>query len=113
MRVHMTKMTKTQAEKLGDQSALTDDVSIPEVKIVDPARTMGTNNATLPPYAVPGRPDVHSTVHQVASECEPEQRILVAACGPSGLSDDVRDAVRNCISIDGPGLDLHLEAFGW
>jgi len=60
-----------------------------------------------------GRPDVHSTVRQAVSEYEPERRVLVAACGPSGLSDDVRNAVRNCTSIDGPGLDLHLEAFGW
>jgi len=115
MRVHITKMSATQAKKLDDKSAL-DDVSqfaIPGVGAVTPTSTTGIEDATLPPYVMPGRPDVHSIIRRVASECGTDQRILIAACGPSGLSNDVRDAVRNCISIDGPSLGVHLEAFGW
>jgi hypothetical protein len=112
MRVHMTKVPKSQAEKLGDQCDL-GRVPIPGVEAVKPAPTVEVVNAALPPYTVPGRPDMHSTIRQVASECGTNQCILVAACGPSGLSDDVRDAVRDCISSDGPDIDLRLEAFGW
>ena len=113
--VHMTTMCESQAEKPASQSTLDDVPQIPSPKIeaVNPASTMDADDATLPPYAVPGRPDVHSTVRRVASECERTQRILIAACGPTGLSDGVRDAVRDCTGIDGPSLDLHLEAFGW
>ena len=114
IRVHMTKMSETQAEKLASQSTLDSVPQIPpSPKNVKPASTTDADDATLPPYAVPGRPDVQSTVRQIMSECESNQRVLVAACGPTGLSDNVRDAVRYCTSIDGPSLDLHLEAFGW
>jgi hypothetical protein len=115
IRVHMTKMSGSQAEKLASQSTLDDVPQLPSPKIETgkPTSVTDADEVTLPPYAVPGRPDVHSTVRRVASECEANQRVLVAACGPTGLSDGVRDAVRDCTSIDGPSLDLHLEAFGW
>jgi predicted ferric reductase len=115
IRVHMTKMSESQAEKLGTQAAVDDAPQLPSSKIeaVKPTSITDADDATLPPYAVPGRPDVQSTVRRIASECDTNRRVLVAACGPSGLSDNVRDAVRDCTSIDGPSLDLHLEAFGW
>lgn len=115
IRVHMTKMSDCHAEKLASQASLDDMLKIPisKTEAVKPTPTSKSEDATLPPYAVPGRPDVHAIVCRVASECETTQRILVAACGPSGLSNNVSDAVRDCISIDGPSLDLHLEAFGW
>lgn len=108
-------MSESQVEKLASQPTLDDVPQRPSPKneAVNPTSRTDADDATLPPYAVPGRPDVHSTVHRVASECGTNQRILVAACGPTGLSDDVRDAVRDCISVDEPSLDLHLEAFGW
>jgi hypothetical protein len=115
IRVQMTKMSESQAEKLASQPTLDimPQLRSPKNDAVKPVSTTDAADATLPPYAVPGRPDVHSTVRRVASECQSNQRVLVAACGPSGLSNDVRDAVRDCTSIDGPSLDLHLEAFGW
>jgi hypothetical protein len=115
IRVHMTKMTDSQAEKLATQAAVDDAPQLPSPKIegVEPTSITDADDATLPPYAVPGRPDLQSTVRRIASECETNQCVLVAACGPTGLSDNVRDAVRDCTSIDGPSLDLHLEAFGW
>lgn len=111
----MTKMSESQAEKLAAKAAVEDAPRLPsrEIEAVKPTSIMDADDATLPPYAVPGRPDVQSIVRRITSECETSQRVLVAACGPTGLSDNVRDAVRDCTSIDGPGLDLHLEAFGW
>lgn len=67
----------------------------------------------LPSYAVPGRPNVLATVRRIAEECMAEERVLVAACGPTGLSDGVKDAVKECTRTGGPSLKLHLEAFGW
>ena len=115
VRVHMTKMSVTQGEKLASQPPIDIVPQLPSPKneTVKSVSITDVADATLPPYAVPGRPDVHSTVRRAASECQSNQRVLVAACGPSGLSNDVRNAVRDCTSIGGPSLDLHLEAFGW
>ena len=87
--------------------------AIPTVTIDMVPITSDSEATTLPSYALPGRPDIRSTVQSIAAECAPSDRILVAACGPTGLSNDVRDAVRDCTRSDGPSLKLHLEAFGW
>jgi hypothetical protein len=117
MQVHITKKPKTPTEKPASLSSL-DEIS--ETLVLDSqgvkieAMTDVTSlDAPLPVYTVPGRPDVHSMIHRIASECEASKRILVAACGPAGLSDNVRDAVKSRTTVDGPSLDLHLEAFGW
>jgi hypothetical protein len=117
MQVHITKTSKEPTENLASLSSLDETsetlvLDTPDVKI-EAMTDVTSLDAPLPPYTVPGRPDVHSTVHRIVSECEASQRILVAACGPAGLSDTVRDAVKSCTIVDGPGLDLHLEAFGW
>lgn len=87
--------------------------AIPTVTIDKIPITTDSETTPLPPYTIPGRPHVLSIVQSVAAECSPEDRVLVAACGPTGLSNDVRDAVRDCTRSDGPSLTLHLEAFGW
>lgn len=87
--------------------------AIPTVTIDKVPITSDCETPLLPSYAVPGRPDVRSMVQSTAAECTPSDRILVAACGPTGLSNDVRDAVRECTKSDGPSLTLYLEAFGW
>lgn len=116
MHVHITKLLEALPEKPVTLSSLDDisEVPIPgdnkDVKISAIARV---GNRPLPSYAVPGRPDILSTIHGIANECDASQRIIVAACGPAGLSNDVRDAVKSCTKVDGPSLDLHLEAFGW
>lgn len=84
-----------------------------EKTVTAAATEIEIETATAPSYAVPGRPDVRSTVGRVVSECAPADRVLVAACGPAGLADDVRAAVQECTRVGAPHLKLHLEAFGW
>jgi hypothetical protein len=55
IRVHMTKMSKSQAEKLTSQSTL-DDVPqspSPNIEAVKATPTTDTDDGTLPPYALP------------------------------------------------------------
>lgn len=128
LHVHVTKVPEVQAEKLSIISDKSEVVSLRKEKpdivsetfeVLDldaetvklPTKVM-IDQSSLPPYAVPGRPDIHAAVRRAVSECEATQMILVAACGPTGLSNSVRDAVKDCTTVDGPGLDLHLEAFG-
>lgn len=128
LHVHVTRISEVQAEKPAIISEKFEVVDLHKEKpaivsetfeVVDldaePVKLptkVTIDQSSLPPYLVPGRPDIHAAVHRAARECEASQRILVAACGPTGLSNSVRDAVKDCTTINGPGLDLHLEAFG-
>ncbi|KAK3935907.1 putative ferric reductase transmembrane component [Diplogelasinospora grovesii] len=60
-----------------------------------------------------GRPDVKSLIRRAVKETPPNQRILVAACGPESLMTVVRDTTAKLIRGDGPGVELHCESFGW
>ena len=51
-------------------------------------------------------------ISRVADDSTIENRVLVAACGPGGLVDGVRDAVKENTKKNGPGIELHVEAFG-
>lgn len=60
-----------------------------------------------------GRPDIYATLARTSDECSTNDRILVGVCGPTGLTDGVKDAVTRCERAGGPGFVLHAEAFGW
>ncbi|KAM0722190.1 hypothetical protein Q7P37_001631 [Cladosporium fusiforme] len=127
LRVHMTKAkpgleplspvetppaTEKQAPIL---SSITEELDLKSQseKAVTTTAAAEIEIAIAPSYTVPGRPDVLSTVGRVVDECSPEDGVLVAACGPTGLADDVRAAVQECTRVGGPSVKLHLEAFGW
>ena len=114
--VHITKTPELQvAEKAAENPAIfsqTFEIVDLRTQSLKLAAKVSINRTSLPRYAVKGRPDVPATIRRVAGECETSQRVLVAACGPTGLADSVREAVKDCTSVDGPGLDLHSEAFG-
>ena len=69
-------------------------------------------HANLPSYIEPGRPDFHAVISKVVEESTVDNRVLVAACGPGGLVDGVRDAVKRNTKKSGPSVELHVEAFG-
>jgi hypothetical protein len=69
-------------------------------------------DALLPSYTEHGRPDFHAVIGKVVDESTVDHRVLVAACGPGGLVDGVRDAVKRNTKKSGPGVELHVEAFG-
>ncbi|KAL2264934.1 hypothetical protein VTJ83DRAFT_7444 [Remersonia thermophila] len=60
-----------------------------------------------------GRPDVAALIRDAVSSTPATQRVLVAACGPDPLMNLVRNTTAQLISGDGPGVELHLEQFGW
>ena len=69
-------------------------------------------HANLPSYIEPGRPDFHAVINKVVEESTVDNRVLVASCGPRGLVDGVRDAVKRNTKKSGPSVELHVEAFG-
>lgn len=60
-----------------------------------------------------GRPDVDSLIKEVVSKADDWDRVVIAACGPSGLMRAVRGTAANAIQVKGPSVELHCEAFGW
>jgi hypothetical protein len=66
----------------------------------------------LPAYTKRGRPDFHAVISKVVDESTVDNRVLVAACGPGGLVDGVRDAVKKNTKTSGPSVEMHVEAFG-
>ena len=60
-----------------------------------------------------GRPDVSSMTAQAADGLSPDNRLLVAACGPQSMLVDTRKAVQSCTLKGKPDIQLHTEVFGW
>ena len=60
-----------------------------------------------------GRPDTESLIREAVYSVAKDQRVLIAACGPIGLIEVVRDTAASCIRANGPAVELHCEHFGW
>ncbi|CAJ2503027.1 Uu.00g104210.m01.CDS01 [Anthostomella pinea] len=71
--------------------------------------TTSSSDLTL----IHGRPDTEGLIRAAVRSVGKDQRILIAACGPNGLLDVVRNTTASCISVDGPAVELHCEQFGW
>ncbi|EFX01008.1 ferric reductase transmembrane component 5 [Grosmannia clavigera kw1407] len=56
---------------------------------------------------------VAETIESIVSTIGNGQRVLIAACGPTGLMKDVRTAAAACIRPEGPSIELHYESFAW
>lgn len=59
------------------------------------------------------RPNVNDFVAQVVEGMASGQRVLVMACGPAGLSKEVRGVTTSRMVSGGPHVSLHCEQFGW
>jgi hypothetical protein len=58
----------------------------------------------------PGRPDIGKLIAAaVSSSSSIDDRIIVGACGPSGLMSAIREAVFSDLYNDGPSLTLYTE----
>ena len=60
-----------------------------------------------------GRPDTESLIREAVQSVAKDQRVLIAACGPTSLIEEVRDTAASCIQANGPAVELHCEQFGW
>ena len=75
-----------------------------------------TSGATTPSSIVPvtfEKPDVASLVRGAVASTDSSQRVLVMGCGPEALMSAVRQGTADSIKVDGPGVELHCEQFGW
>lgn len=59
------------------------------------------------------RPKVAELVDAAIADVAGDQRVLVMACGPQRLSEQVRETAARRISPGGPSIELHCEQFGW
>lgn len=82
-----------------------------------PEHVAVTTAAALPhPYqhvVKAGRPDLASLIREAVNTTPPNQRVLVAGCGPDTLMRVIRDTTAKLIRTDGPAVELHCEQFGW
>ncbi|KAI0110858.1 ferric reductase NAD binding domain-containing protein [Nemania sp. FL0031] len=60
-----------------------------------------------------GRPNIEALVREAILSVDKDKRVLIAACGPTGLVNTVRNTTASCIRVDGPSVELHCEQFGW
>ncbi|KAK4211104.1 ferric reductase NAD binding domain-containing protein [Rhypophila decipiens] len=80
------------------------------------AITTTTTATTTHPYqhaVKAGRPDLATLIREAVSTTPPNQRVLVAGCGPDPLMRVIRDTTARLIRTDGPAVELHCEQFGW
>lgn len=70
-----------------------------------------SGNSTSPTGFSNVRPDVASIMVQTVARLSSCARVLVAACGPSSLTEDVQIAVTHCTTVAAPSIDLHIEQF--
>jgi hypothetical protein len=73
----------------------------------------GKEGQSLSRLVTHGRPQIQSTLEGACSGRMGASRMLVASCGPRTLSDDVRRAVKVCMSGKELDIDLRVEAFDW
>jgi hypothetical protein len=59
------------------------------------------------------RPAIATIVRDIVEKSEKSDRIAFAACGPESMLLVTRKAVAECIRVNGPSVELHLEQFGW
>ncbi|KAI5855005.1 ferric reductase NAD binding domain-containing protein [Durotheca rogersii] len=62
---------------------------------------------------IAGRPDTETEIKNAVQSLTKNQRVLIAACGPDSLTTVVRNVAASCISVNGPGVEVHCEQFGW
>ncbi|KAF5252708.1 hypothetical protein FANTH_2335 [Fusarium anthophilum] len=60
-----------------------------------------------------GRPNIDDIVAQTVQGMSANSRVLVLACGPSGLLKDVRQSATSRMVSNGAAISLQFEQFGW
>ncbi|KAI1116360.1 ferric reductase NAD binding domain-containing protein [Nemania sp. NC0429] len=100
--------TQTSSVALGDA----DLEKVDPTERVEPLENVSALDGLSLPLTY-GRPDIEATVRQAILSVDKDKKVLVAACGPTGLVDKVRNTTASCITVDGPSVELHCEQFGW
>ncbi|KAI1366206.1 ferric reductase NAD binding domain-containing protein [Xylaria arbuscula] len=112
---HFTSLDK----EIGLQSGSGTESSSTSIREADPEKRndSGSRKGATSTFdnlpIIYGRPDIETSVREAIMSTGKDDRVLVAACGPTGLVDTVRNTTASCISVDGPSVELHCEQFGW
>ncbi|KAJ8123536.1 hypothetical protein ONZ43_g542 [Nemania bipapillata] len=101
----------TQASSVALREKDTKDTDMIETAESIDAVASGVDGLSLP--VTYGRPDIETMVREAIMSVPKDKRVLVAACGPTGLVDTVRNTTASCIQVNGPSVELHCEQFGW
>lgn len=59
------------------------------------------------------RPNIVALITDAVDKANKKERIVIVACGPPGMMKTVRRTTADCISVNGPSVELHCEEFGW
>jgi len=100
--LHMTEDPTSKAAG----TATTEITATPAIKEVE-------ENGQAHPHVTAGRPDAATLIREVVNSTPPNQRVLIAACGPAGLMKITRDTTAAVIQANGPAVELHCEQFSW
>jgi hypothetical protein len=60
-----------------------------------------------------GKPDIKPVIENAIKTAKKTDSIIVSACGPGQLMDEVRSTVARSITLSGPSVTLRNECFGW
>lgn len=74
-------------------------------------RPVSLLNSSIP--IILGRPATAAKINEIVDGTECSDSIIVAACGPEGLMQDIRQAVASMVGAGKRSVTLHCERFGW
>ena len=86
------------------------------VELSEPVTPVQENEVASSVHGVPiifSRPDVGAIIRNAVDATAKDKRVLVTACGPDSMMTVVRNTTASCIRPRGPGVELHIEQFGW
>ncbi|KAI1734937.1 ferric reductase transmembrane component 5 [Xylaria scruposa] len=126
---HLPKISVSRSASLGRQDEIiSDEFGLPykekdEEKIVVTTAS-GTKNGKcviashdvvegLSPVLKYEKLNLEETILEAIQSVENDKRVLIASCGPGGMTKVVRDIVAQCMTTDGPSITLHCESFAW
>ena len=105
--------SETEKDLSDLENQITSDPTVSECESVLPSPLEGMERSIEGIAVHYLRPDVEVFIRTIIGESLPDQRVLVLGCGPSRLMQAVRNTSANCISGEGPAVELHCEQFGW
>lgn len=88
------------------------DVGVKELPSANTSMVARPSVSSLQNFAL-GRPDTSAVLRQATESLTENQRLLVAACGPEGLLNGVRNSVAKLKVPGKPSIEMYLEQFSF
>lgn len=100
--IHVTRGPSSSSPKLV-QNFDSDD---PEKRA---SKSTGEGSSIQPIDSRKGRPDISNLIGAVTASADPNDHIMVGACGPMKMVGQTRNAVSDSMCEDGPSISLYTE----